>query len=41
MTLPQVFLKNLLPVSIGNAIAGMFIIGAGMSFAHGKLGEGR
>lgn len=34
-----IMLKNLIPVTIGNAFAGAVIIGAGMSFAHGKLGR--
>lgn len=33
--------KNLLPVTIGNLIAGTVIIGAGFSFAFGKLGSGQ
>jgi len=30
---------NLIPVTIGNAIAGAFVVGAGMSFMFGKLGK--
>ena len=40
LTVSDVLLKNLVPAVIGNAIAGSLIIGAGLSFAHGKLGEG-
>jgi len=36
-----IFLKNLIPVTIGNAIAGALIIGAGQSFTQGKLGKGK
>merc|ERR1719183_2020615 len=41
LSLGQVIVKNLIPVTLGNAFAGAVIIGAGMSFAHGKLGEGK
>ena len=37
----DVLLKNLLPVTIGNGIAGAILIGASFSFAFGKLGEGK
>ena len=40
LTVSDVLLKNLLPVTIGNALSGALIVGAGLSFAHGKLGEG-
>jgi formate/nitrite transporter len=33
--------KNLIPVTLGNAFAGAVIVGAGFSFAHGKLGQGK
>jgi len=36
----DVLVKNLIPVTIGNAIAGAFVVGAGMSFSFGRLGEG-
>lgn len=39
ITVSQFLLKNLIPVSIGNAIAGALIVGCGYSFAFGKLGE--
>jgi len=35
----DILLKNLIPVTIGNAIAGTFVVGAGMSFAFGRLGK--
>mmetsp|Transcript_40034 Transcript_40034/g.93685 ORF Transcript_40034/g.93685 Transcript_40034/m.93685 type:complete len:355 (-) Transcript_40034:162-1226(-) len=35
----DIFLKNLIPVTIGNALAGAFVVGGGMSFAFGKLGK--
>ncbi len=38
ITLRDVVLKNLIPVTIGNAIAGTFLIGASFSYAYGKLG---
>jgi len=38
VTLRDVLLKNLLPVTIGNAIAGTVLIGASFSYAFGKLG---
>jgi len=41
LTLGQTLLKNLIPVTLGNAFAGAVIIGAGFSFAFGKLGEGK
>lgn len=40
LSVGDVLLKNLLPVTIGNALAGVIIIGAGFSFAFGKLGAG-
>jgi len=41
LTIVEVLTKNLIPVTIGNAIAGAVIIGAGFSFAHGSLGKGK
>lgn len=41
LSVASVFMKNLLPVSLGNAIAGSIIVGAGFSFMHGRLGEGK
>jgi len=38
VSLRDVLMKNLLPVSIGNAIAGSFLIGMSFSYAFGKLG---
>ena len=38
VTFYQAFVKNLVPVTIGNAIAGALIVGAGYSYAFGKLG---
>ena len=37
----DMLLKNLLPVTIGNAIAGAVAIGASFSYAFGRLGEGK
>ena len=34
----DVIVKNLIPVSIGNAIAGAVVIAGGYSYAFGKLG---
>mmetsp|Transcript_12756 Transcript_12756/g.32765 ORF Transcript_12756/g.32765 Transcript_12756/m.32765 type:complete len:348 (+) Transcript_12756:96-1139(+) len=36
----QMICRNLIPVSIGNAIAGAIVVGAGFSFSQGKLGKG-
>jgi len=35
----DILVKNLIPVTIGNAIAGAFVVGAGMSFSFGRLGK--
>ena len=37
----DMLLRNLLPVTIGNAIAGAVAIGASFSYAFGRLGEGK
>mmetsp|Transcript_5998 Transcript_5998/g.17934 ORF Transcript_5998/g.17934 Transcript_5998/m.17934 type:complete len:306 (-) Transcript_5998:120-1037(-) len=39
LSLGDVLLKNMLPVTIGNAVAGALIVAAGYSYAFGKLGE--
>ena len=39
LTLWDILIKNLIPVTIGNAIAGAFVVGAGMSYSFGKLGK--
>ena len=39
LSITDVIVKNLIPVTIGNAIAGAIIVGAGYSYAFGKLGE--
>ena len=39
ISLKDVLLKNLIPVTLGNAIAGGLIVAAGYSYAFGKLGE--
>ncbi|CAJ1451065.1 unnamed protein product [Effrenium voratum] len=39
LTWADVLVKNLIPVTIGNAIAGAFVVGAGMSFSFGRLGQ--
>jgi len=38
-TLATVFWKNLIPVTIGNVLAGAVIVGGGMSYAFGRLGR--
>merc|ERR1712019_16341 len=38
LSLWEVIVKNMIPVTIGNAIAGAIIIGAGFSYSQGKLG---
>ena len=38
LSLMDVIFKNLLPVTLGNAIAGGIIVAAGYSYAFGKLG---
>ena len=35
----DVIVKNLIPVTIGNAIAGAIVVAAGYSYAFGKLGD--
>merc|ERR1711972_878000 len=39
LSLGQVLLQNLIPATIGNAIAGSIIIGAGFSYSVGRLGS--
>ena len=39
LTLWDILTKNLIPVTIGNAIAGAFVVGASMSYSFGKLGQ--
>jgi len=39
VSLMDAVVKNLIPVTIGNAIAGAIVVGAGYSYAFGKLGE--
>jgi formate/nitrite transporter len=41
LTLGQAVVKNLIPVTLGNAFAGAVIIAGGFSFLFGKLGEGK
>eukprot|EP00440_Ansanella_granifera_P024398 gb/GFBE01026501.1/.p1 GENE.gb/GFBE01026501.1/~~gb/GFBE01026501.1/.p1 ORF type:complete len:344 (+),score=64.26 gb/GFBE01026501.1/:1-1032(+) len=41
LTLADVLLKNIIPVTIGNSLAGVFVIGAGHSFAFGRMGAGK
>ena len=38
LSLYEVVVKNLIPVTIGNAVAGALVVGAGYSYAFGKLG---
>merc|ERR1712206_48333 len=40
LTVADTLWKNLLPVTIGNLIAGTIVIGAGFCFAFGRLGSG-
>jgi len=39
ISITDVLLKNMLPVTLGNAIAGALVVGAGYSYSFGKLGE--
>jgi formate transporter len=39
VTLEEVIVKNLIPVLIGNAIAGAFVVAASYSYQFGKLGR--
>ncbi|KAL1514437.1 hypothetical protein AB1Y20_003536 [Prymnesium parvum] len=39
LSLADVIFKNLIPVTIGNAIAGAFVVAAGYSYAFGALGK--
>jgi len=41
VTFADVFVKNWIPVTLGNFVAGAFIVAAGYSYAFGKLGEDR
>jgi formate/nitrite transporter len=41
LTMRDIFVKNLIPVTIGNGIAGAALVAASFSFAFGKLGEGK
>jgi formate/nitrite transporter len=41
LTLRDVIVKNMLPVTIGNGLAGAILVAASFSFQFGKLGEGR
>ena len=41
LTMRDVIMKNLVPVTIGNGIAGAVLIAASFSFAFGRLGEGK
>ncbi|CAE7892179.1 yrhG, partial [Symbiodinium sp. KB8] len=40
-TAADVIMKNLVPATIGNALAGALIVGAGMSYAFGRLGRAK
>ncbi|CAE7234114.1 yrhG [Symbiodinium sp. CCMP2592] len=40
-TAAEVIMKNLVPATIGNALAGALIVGAGMSYAFGRLGRAK
>ena len=37
----DVLVKNLIPVTIGNAIAGALVVAVSMSFSFGRLGRQR
>jgi formate/nitrite transporter len=39
ITIETALVHNLIPVTIGNAVAGSLLVGAAMSFMYGKLGE--
>ena len=39
MSLTDVIVKNLVPVTLGNAIAGALVVAAGYSYQFGKLGQ--
>jgi formate/nitrite transporter len=39
LSVVDIILKNLIPVTIGNAIAGAVVVAAGYSYAFGKLGD--
>lgn len=41
LTLREVIFHNMIPVSIGNTIAGVVLVSAYFSFMFGKLGEGK
>ena len=41
VSVKDMLLKNLLPVTIGNGIAGAILIGASFSYTFGKLGKGK
>ena len=41
LTMRDVLVKNLIPVTLGNGIAGAALVAASFSFAFGKLGEGK
>ena len=39
VSVADVVLKNMIPVTIGNAIAGALVVAAGYSYAFGNLGK--
>lgn len=41
VTVMNAIVRNLLPVTLGNAIAGALVVGGGFSWQFGKLGEGK
>lgn len=41
LSISDALLRNLIPVTIGNATAGAIVIAAGFSFAFGRLGSGK
>lgn len=41
LTMRDMIMKNLIPVTIGNGIAGAALIAASFSFSFGRLGEGK
>lgn len=41
LTFSDIMLTNLIPVTLGNAVAGVFFMSGGMSIMHGKLGAGK
>merc|ERR1711871_1868780 len=41
LTIGEAIVKNMIPVTIGNAIAGALIVGCGYSYSFGALGKAK